>query len=385
MTSIREFIRQRFTPVQPLPPGTFHFQAPPDAPLPYRLHLRIEEGGRGVLIVNASTVLHLNPSATEYAYHLVGGTPADQVAQEIAARYRISRAQARLDFDGFIERIQTLIEVPDLDPVAYLDFDRHAPYSQSISAPYRLDCAITYRLPEGVNPGLAPTKRVERELTTDEWRTVLDKAWEAGIPHVIFTGGEPTLREDLPALIAHAEANGQVSGLLTDGLKLAEPEYLDTILKTGLDHIVLNLQPDNLQVAAALKNTLSADIHLTVHLTLRPDNAARMSWTVEKLAQMGIGSLSLSADDPALGSTLDALRNHAATLGFSLVWDLPVPYGAFNPVTLETAEDQSPEGAGRAWLYVEPDGDVLPAQGMAGQILGNFLLDPWKAIWKAKK
>jgi hypothetical protein len=31
---------------------------------------------------------------------------------------------------------------------------------------------------------------------------------------------------------------------------------------------------------------------------------------------------------------------------------------------------------------VEPDGDVLPAQGMAGQVLGNLLRDPWETIYK---
>ena len=66
---------------------------------------------------------------------------------------------------------------------------------------------------------------------------MLDKAWAFGIPHITFTGGEPTLREDLPALIAHAEANGQVTGLLTDGLKLADDAYLNSLLQTGLDHL----------------------------------------------------------------------------------------------------------------------------------------------------
>jgi len=31
---------------------------------------------------------------------------------------------------------------------------------------------------------------------------------------------------------------------------------------------------------------------------------------------------------------------------------------------------------------VEPDGDVLPAQGMYEQILGNMLRDPWDQIWE---
>ncbi len=35
-------------------------------------------------------------------------------------------------------------------------------------------------------------------------------------------------------------------------------------------------------------------------------------------------------------------------------------------------------------LYVEPDGDVLPAQGIANQILGNLLRDPWEKIYHPK-
>ena len=41
------------------------------------------------------------------------------------------------------------------------------------------------------------------------------------------------------------------------------------------------------------------------------------------------------------------------------------------------------KGAGTAWLYVEPDGDVLPAQGV-NKVLGNLLTDPWEKIWKKR-
>jgi MoaA/NifB/PqqE/SkfB family radical SAM enzyme len=50
-------------------------------------------------------------------------------------------------------------------------------------------------------------------------------------------------------------------------------------------------------------------------------------------------------------------------------------------VAVETSEDEVPEGAGKAWLYVEPDGDVLPSQGMAGKVLGNLLTDSWSTIY----
>jgi MoaA/NifB/PqqE/SkfB family radical SAM enzyme len=38
-----------------------------------------------------------------------------------------------------------------------------------------------------------------------------------------------------------------------------------------------------------------------------------------------------------------------------------------------------PDGAGTAWLYVEPDGDVLKAQDHRG--IGQYLSDPWEKIW----
>jgi len=222
MTSIREMIRKRFTPAQPLPAGIYHYQAPPDADFPYRLHLRLEADGNGILIVNAATILHLNQTAAEYAYHMVKETNPEAVVRQVAARYRIAKDQVTRDFDDFKERIFALVNMPDLDPVTFLDFERNTPYSGEISAPYRLDCALTYQLPEGVDPEVAPTKNVDRELSTEEWMIILDRAWEAGIPHIVFTGGEPTLREDLSELIAHAEALGQVTGLLSDGEKLVE-------------------------------------------------------------------------------------------------------------------------------------------------------------------
>jgi hypothetical protein len=68
-------LADRFAKIQPLPVGTYHMQSLQDEK-PYRLHLRLRENGSGILIVNASTVLHLNPTATEYAYHFIrGSTP----------------------------------------------------------------------------------------------------------------------------------------------------------------------------------------------------------------------------------------------------------------------------------------------------------------------
>ncbi|MGD2156998.1 MAG: radical SAM protein [Anaerolineales bacterium] len=383
MTSIREAIRRRFSPIEPLEVGVYHYQSPPDAQYQYRLHLRIEPDGSGILIVNASTVLHLNRTAAEYAYHIVNQTTDEKVAETMAARYQVSREKALIDFRDIGDRIWTLIDVPDLDPITYLDFDRQSPYDGDLYAPYRIDCALTYQLPPGSDPIAAPTKRVDRELDTNEWKQIIDKAWQAGIPHIIFTGGEPTLRNDLFDLILHAEDKGQVTGILTDGLKLSDNDYLNRLLQSGLDHLMVVLQPDNSQAWEALENILPEDIFTAVHVTITEENAEQTSDILNRLANIGANAISLSATQSQLENSLHEAREKCAELELPLVWDLPVPYSVLNPVALETP-DSLPDGAGKAWLYVEPDGDVLPAQGMT-RMLGNFLRDSWESIWQEAK
>ena len=377
-------IADRFAKVETLPAGTYHLQTELDG-APYRLHLRLNEDGSGLLVVNASTVLQLNPTAAEYAYHFIKETPAEEAARQVAARYRVSRETALQDYRDFVERVQTLIATSDLDPVSYLDFELAAPHSAVLTAPLRLDCALTYRLHLDTSAEYAPVKRASRELATEEWKTILNQAWGFGIPQVTFTGGEATLREDLPELIAQAESNGQVCGLLTDGLKLIDKEYLSQLLQTGLDHILFLLQPENPDSWIALESVLAEDIFVIVHLTLNQDNIKNAEGILERLSGLGVQSLSLTSRDKSLTETFDSLRDKAAELGLTLRFDLPVPYSAHNPVAVETSEDEVPEGAGRAWLYVEPDGDVLPSQGMSGKVLGNLLTDSWSTIYHPRE
>lgn len=372
-------ITDRFSKVQPLPSGTHHMQASQDEK-PYRLHLRLNKDGSGLLIFNASTVLQLNPTAAEYAFHFIKGTSPEEAAEQISKRYRVDKKIALADFANFADQIQTLISTPDLDPASFLNFERAQPHSADSTL--RLDCAITYRLPEHTSAEHAPVKRVERELTTEEWQIIIDKAWQAGIPHIIFTGGEATLREDLPQLIAHAEKNGQVCGLLTDGLKLGDKDYLELLLQTGLDHIMLVLQPSEPRSWKAIETIVPQDIFLTVHLTLNKENASDAKDIMEKIANLAVENISLSASNSDLLDEMLELQSVANSLRLTIRWDLPVPYSASHPMSIEIQDDEVPAGAGKTWMYVEPDGDVLPAQGEADKVLGNFLRDDWESISK---
>jgi MoaA/NifB/PqqE/SkfB family radical SAM enzyme len=143
------------------------------------------------------------------------------------------------------------------------------------------------------------------------------------------------------------------------------------------------LDPENEAQWQVLDKVLPEDIFTTVHLTYTGEE--NLQAHIKRLAEMGANALSLSTPNKDLEEKLQDLRNFAALQGLELVWDIPVPYSRNNPVALELegeGYDESPEGAGKAWLYIEPDGDVLPAQGLYDQVMGNMLTDPWEEIWK---
>ena len=384
MNNITNKLFGLFKPSRPLQAGVYHYQTPTEADLQYRLHLRVNKSGEGVLILNASTVLHLNQTATEYAYHLIKETPVEEAANQMAQRYSIDRDQARIDYLDFKEKVKTLLEIPDLDPVSFLDISRDDPYSGKIEAPYRLDCALTYQLPEKTNPELAPIRRVDRELSMEEWMKIIDLAWEAGIPHLIFTGGEPTLRDDLIYLIKHAEKNGQVTGLLTDGYKLIDPNFRQDLLQSGLDHLLFALSPSDQDSWDALKAILDEDLHTTVHVTIKPDLLTTIPKIFSDLKDFGANAVSLSvhtSSDQKMAQALADAQTVLADLELPLKWDLPVPYSEHNPISVELeSAGEAPSGAGKAWYYVEPDGDLLPAQGI-NQVLGNLLTDDLAKLW----
>lgn len=382
---VRTFIDNiLFTP-KSLPAGTYQGMHQLSDGKSCRLHLRIDPSGDGILIVNASTILHLNASATEFAYHLIKGSSENVIIDEFNKRYRTNANQVAEDFNTFIGRLESLILTPDLDPESFLDIDRIELHQGHNTAPVRLDCALTYQIPEGSSTVFTPIDRVKRLLDTSEWKTILQKAWDKGIPHVIFTGGEPTLRPDLIELISFSEQLGQVTGLITDGLRISEKGYLHSLLQSGLDHIMLALDPATPESWEAVKDIIHEDISLTVHLTVNNMFTANAKKTIEMLKSIGVTKISLSANSSETSTNLLEMSRAVQDAGMSLIWDLPVPYSENNPIALEQQNSENIlKGAARSWLYVEPDGDVLPGQGI-NMVLGNALTDSWETIWSTAK
>jgi PqqA peptide cyclase len=84
-------------------------------------------------------------------------------------------------------------------------------------------------------------ERSSNELDTDTWLSVFEQAAALGILQVHFSGGEPTVRKDLPVLTRRVAELGLYSNLITSGV-LLDRRLLDTLASAGLDHLQLSFQ-----------------------------------------------------------------------------------------------------------------------------------------------
>ncbi len=79
------------------------------------------------------------------------------------------------------------------------------------------------------------------ELSTADWRRVLDEAAAIGVLQVHFSGGEPMARRDLPELVAHASRAGIYTNIITSGVLLTDAA-MTSLIAAGIDHIQLSFQ-----------------------------------------------------------------------------------------------------------------------------------------------
>jgi len=93
--------------VEILPSGMYSYHTDPTSPDQFRLHLRVEPDGNGILVVNAATVLHLNQTATEIAYNLIQGQDSVQIVDSISIRYDTSREVLMRDVQLLLIRYAT--------------------------------------------------------------------------------------------------------------------------------------------------------------------------------------------------------------------------------------------------------------------------------------
>jgi cyclic pyranopterin phosphate synthase len=132
---------------------------------------------------------------------------------------------------------------------------------------YDCNLACTYcTITDEMRRRALPTERVGREI---------DRAAGRGYADVAFTGGEPTIRSDLGALVKYARRRGfEHVKVASNGLRYAHAPYLDQLVAAGVDrfHVSMHAFSD-------------ADYERTVR---RAETAALRRTAVANLVERGL-------------------------------------------------------------------------------------------------
>jgi radical SAM protein with 4Fe4S-binding SPASM domain len=401
--------------VKPCPPpaGLHTYRIPLDGGQ-MRLHLRVERDGSGVLFRDVSEVVHLNPTATELAWLALADVPVRAAARAIQGRYAgASRGQIEAEARPVYALVQAMASPGDFCPTCALPQDlqpsRADLFSTPVHAPFKADLALTY----GCNNACAhcynePSHLSMASLPKEGWFQVINKLHEAGVPHLILTGGEATLHPDLLEIIRYADGLGHIVGMNSNGRRLAHRPFVDDLVAAGLNHMQITLASSRPelhdaingvrcfhQTVRGIENALASPLHTITNTTLMRRNMDHAEEIVDFVHALGVRTFAMNGliysgggfanpdaiPEALLPALLLRVRDRAEALGMRFLWYTPTEYCRMSPLELELGAKRC--NAGEYSLCIEPNGDVLPCQSFY-VAAGNILADPWQQIWQGE-
>lgn len=138
------------------------------------------------------------------------------------------------------------------------------------------------------------------EVTTKKAKEVLDDLADFGVPSVLFSGGEPMMREDLFELIPYAIGKGLRTVISTNGT-LIDADKAKQIKDFGVSYVGISLdgigevndkfrgvQGAFERAVAGIHNCMDAGVRVGLRLTLTKQNAQDVSHLFDFLENEGI-------------------------------------------------------------------------------------------------
>jgi MoaA/NifB/PqqE/SkfB family radical SAM enzyme len=402
------------------------------------------------LIPLRTSLLKRNPSIVlinGWHMFLIGPSWADLLRAFIEVLYKktepgkkLSQVELELIFDSVVEHMHELypsvsreLLLDDLNEIVALCIavahgaEVPPEIQQAVSlqelarhmkAPHRMDLLVSPMIEagewicplhcKGCYATQQPAMLIDKSLSTEEWKFIIDKCREAGIAQLTFTGGEPTQRKDLIELIDYA--HWHVTRLNTNGINLTL-DYAKKLFDANLDGVQVTLYSqdagvhDNLvgkkgawlKTVQSIKNALKAGLNVSVNTPLVRMNS-QYEQTLKFIHGLGVKYVSCSGLIPAgaaqgqikagaVLSTADLMEvmrkavKNAKTLGLDLSFTSP---GWLTPEQLKELGLSDPVcGACLTNMAVMPNGAVTACQSWLADPdgLGNLLTSPWHKIW----
>jgi radical SAM protein with 4Fe4S-binding SPASM domain len=273
-----------------------------------------------------------------------------------------------------------------------------------------------------------PDRDTKNELSTAEALALIDDFSEMGVPLILFSGGEPLLREDIWELARHAHAKGIKMALSTNGT-LITADIAGKIKECGIAYAGISLDGAtaathdrfrNVEGAfersvAAFFRCREAGVRCGVRITLTRENCGELGGLIDLAQKIGASRFCLYWLVPT-GRGMDAY--HRLQLGPDAVTDaLRLLYRRAKEMDAETMEfltvdapqdgihllasmerDRSPDltdartliasskggcSAGDRVANIDPQGNVYPCQFARSPefLVGNVRKQPFSKLW----
>ena len=291
-------------------------------------------------------------------------------------------------------------------------------YSLYMRAPHRMDLMVSAMTKGGqwhCNQkcvhcyAAGQTLSDEAELTTEQWKTIIDKCREYGIPQLTFTGGEPTMRDDLFELID--PARWFITRLNTNGIKLTK-EYCEKLMEVSLDSMQITFYSHDEKVhnrlvgaekfkdtCAGIENAIAAGLNISINTPLCTLNRDYVE-TLKFLKEKGVMYVTCSGLITTGNATLEAseklqLSNEEIKVilkeatEFCYANGMEISFTSPGWVEDEFCKEigiVTPScGACLSNMAVTPAGHLVPCQSwLSGENYGNMLTDDWDKMWNSE-
>ena len=414
-----------------------HTTLNPEGPGVVRIHLippaKVgEEPGASIAIINGQDIIPVNTSWTillaefikevnQYSGREISEEETESILKNTCKNVRkvfplLSKKLLRDDIYTIMKTFTQIAYGEEVDEsIEYISIGDYAPY---MKAPHRMDLLVSAMTKDGswhCNQkcvhcyAAGQTLAEEKELDTAEWKRIIDKCREAGIPQITFTGGEPTMREDLTELIDYSK--WFVTRLNTNGIKLTK-DYCRELKKASLDSMQITFyscdeEIHNKLVGAnryqntvrGIENAIEEGLNISINTplcTLNRDYAKTLEFLKEKgvryvtcsgLITTGNAteaeSVSLQLSGEQIQEILKEAVGYCHRNGMEISFTSPgwIPEEFFKEYGLMTPNC----GACLSNMAITPSGNVVPCQSdLSGEPLGNMLTDSWESIWNSE-
>ena len=414
------------TTLDPQKPGVARIHlVPPDKPTP---------GKPWVVIVNGYSILPLMSSwavlLKEFiaAVNQTDGKPlSNEDISELVRKTmdevrkvfpKTSPTVLRQDLGQIVGTLRAL--AVGREPPVETGYMTLAAYAKYMSAPHRMDLLVSPMTVDGnwnCNQRCLHCYAANQpqaccsQLTTAQWKQVIDNCRKARIPAITFTGGEPTMRDDLVELIDYSR--WFVTRLNTNGVRLSL-DLCKQLADASLDSVQVTLYSHDFRIhnglvgsshffdtVEGIKNAVAAGLDVSINTPLCSLNASDYVETIKFARGLGVKYFSCSGLIPAghattADSTVTALTQKQITavvkeaFAYTSTHDAELSFtspGWIADSVLKKLHMVVPScGACLSNMAVAPDGSVVPCQSwLSDKPLGNMLTDKWNKIWKSAR